>query len=279
MLLGAAALLAARRDRPARRRRVLLPARRGGAGRRRADDPRGRARSGGVGTVYALHLWSQFEAGTVHVRSGPVHGGPGRVHRAGRRQGGHGALPHTTRRSDRRRGAGRAGLAVDRLAGSGPGGARRGHRRVVSGRQRAQRDPGRGAPGRHAPLVRRRGAAVAAPPGRGGASRRRARRPVHAGDGAAGRAIPAVVNDAGGGGGRAERRRGRWSARPAFASTRRFWRPGGLRLLPARAARGVRLRSAPAMPERGIDAPHHSPRSTSTSRRCLAAPNCSPVSP
>jgi amidohydrolase len=50
-----------------------------------------------VGSVYALHLWSQFAAGTAHVRPGPTMAAQDEFKARIVGVGGHGALPHTTR--------------------------------------------------------------------------------------------------------------------------------------------------------------------------------------
>jgi len=49
-----------------------------------------------VGSVFALHVWSQFEAGTVHVRSGPMLAAQDEFRARVLGRGGHGAMPHTT---------------------------------------------------------------------------------------------------------------------------------------------------------------------------------------
>jgi len=94
MLLGAATLLARRRERLVRD--VVLcfqPAEEGpGGGERMIRE--GVLEWVPVGEAYALHLWSPFERGTVHVRSGPIMAAQDefRVRIVGR--GGHGAQPH-----------------------------------------------------------------------------------------------------------------------------------------------------------------------------------------
>jgi amidohydrolase len=50
-----------------------------------------------VASVYALHLWSQFEAGTLHVRPGPTMAAQDEFTARIVGRGGHGALPQTTR--------------------------------------------------------------------------------------------------------------------------------------------------------------------------------------
>lgn len=97
MLLGAAELLAARRDDlPGDVVLCFQPAEEGRGGAQRM------IREGvldlvKIETVYALHLWSQFEAGTVQVRSGPVMAAQDEFTAQVVGKGGHGALPHTTR--------------------------------------------------------------------------------------------------------------------------------------------------------------------------------------
>jgi len=49
-----------------------------------------------VGSAYALHLWSLFPSGTVHVRSGPIMAAQDEFTARILGKGGHGAQPHTT---------------------------------------------------------------------------------------------------------------------------------------------------------------------------------------
>jgi len=50
-----------------------------------------------VGTAFALHLWSPWPAGTVHVRPGPIMAAQDEFTARIVGKGGHGALPHCTR--------------------------------------------------------------------------------------------------------------------------------------------------------------------------------------
>jgi amidohydrolase len=97
MLLGAAALLA---ERPADLERDVLfcfqPAEEGGGGAARMIED-GVLDLAEVGSAYALHLWTPFEAGTVHVRSGPIMAAQDEIHVRLIGAGGHGALPHEAR--------------------------------------------------------------------------------------------------------------------------------------------------------------------------------------
>jgi amidohydrolase len=94
MLLGAANLLARRRDDLPRD--VLFcfqPAEEGQGGAERM------IRDGvlewvDVGSVFALHLWTPFTHGTVHVRSGPIMAAQDEFTARIVGRGGHGALPH-----------------------------------------------------------------------------------------------------------------------------------------------------------------------------------------
>jgi amidohydrolase len=97
MLLGAASLLVERRD--SLPRDVVFcfqPAEEGLGGAERMIGA-GVLDLVETGTAYGLHLWSQFPAGTIQVRSGPTMAAQdefvARIH--GR--GGHGALPHDAR--------------------------------------------------------------------------------------------------------------------------------------------------------------------------------------
>jgi amidohydrolase len=97
MLLGAAELLAARRDELPRD--VVLcfqPAEEGRGGAARMIDE-GVLDLAEVGHVYALHLWSQFQVGTIHVRPGPTMAAQDEFTAWVVGRGGHGALPHTAR--------------------------------------------------------------------------------------------------------------------------------------------------------------------------------------
>jgi len=50
-----------------------------------------------TGAVFALHLWTPFPAGTLHVRSGPTMAAQDEFRARIIGKGGHGALPHRTR--------------------------------------------------------------------------------------------------------------------------------------------------------------------------------------
>ncbi len=94
MLLGAATLLVRRRD--ALRRDVVFcfqPAEegKGGAERMIADGVLDWVETG---SAYALHLWTPFAHGTVHVRSGPIMAAQDEFSARILGQGGHGAQPH-----------------------------------------------------------------------------------------------------------------------------------------------------------------------------------------
>ena len=97
MLLGAATLLAEQRDRLDRDVVFCFqPAEENcGGGKKMIED--GVLDLTEVGAVYALHLWSPFPAGTLHVRPGPTMAAQDefRVRIIGR--GGHGAMPQTAR--------------------------------------------------------------------------------------------------------------------------------------------------------------------------------------
>ena len=94
MLLGAACLLAGRRSElPADVVLLFQPAEegQGGAEAMIAD---GALEVVPVGSAYALHLWSPFPAGTVHVRTGPIMAAQDEFTARVIGRGGHGALPH-----------------------------------------------------------------------------------------------------------------------------------------------------------------------------------------
>ena len=94
MLLGAARLLAARRERLVRDVVFCFQPAEESAGGAEAMIGDGVLEWVEIGEVYGQHLWSPFEAGTVHVRPGPAMAAQDefRVRVVGR--GGHGALPH-----------------------------------------------------------------------------------------------------------------------------------------------------------------------------------------
>ncbi len=94
MLLGAATLLVRRRD--ALRRDVVFcfqPAEegRGGAERMIGDGVLDWVETG---SAFALHLWTPFAHGTVHVRSGPIMAAQDEFSARIRGRGGHAAQPH-----------------------------------------------------------------------------------------------------------------------------------------------------------------------------------------
>jgi len=94
MLLGAATLLSERRD--SLKRDVVLcfqPAEEGGAGGQRMVEE-GVLDLVETGAVYALHLWSLWEAGTVHVRPGPMMAAVDEFSARIVGRGGHAAQPH-----------------------------------------------------------------------------------------------------------------------------------------------------------------------------------------
>jgi amidohydrolase len=94
MLLGAATLLTRRRDSISRD--VVLcfqPAEEGGGGARAMIDA-GVLDLAPTGEAYALHLWSPFPAGTLHVRPGPIMAGNDEFTARFLGKGGHGAQPH-----------------------------------------------------------------------------------------------------------------------------------------------------------------------------------------
>ncbi len=97
MLLGAASLLVSRRREL--NRDVLFcfqPAEEGaGGGRRMVEE--GVLEIGPVGEAYAIHLWSPYRAGTVHVRSGPIMAAQDEFTAEIVGKGGHGAEPHNAR--------------------------------------------------------------------------------------------------------------------------------------------------------------------------------------
>lgn len=97
MLLGAAALLAGGRDELARDVVFCFqPAEEGRGGARRLIEE-GILDRYGVGSVFALHLWSLFPTGTLHVRSGPIMAAQDEFSATVVGRGGHGAQPNRAR--------------------------------------------------------------------------------------------------------------------------------------------------------------------------------------
>jgi amidohydrolase len=94
MLLGAATLLAGRRASLPRDVVLLFqPAEEGGGGAQ-AMIADGALELTEVGSAYALHLWSPFPAGTVHLRAGAIMAAQDEFTARFLGKGGHGALPH-----------------------------------------------------------------------------------------------------------------------------------------------------------------------------------------
>lgn len=94
MLLGAAKLLASRRTEL--ERDVVLcfqPAEEVGGGAREMI-AEGVLDRDATSAAYALHLWSQFPAGTLHVRPGPIMAAQDEFTACFVGRGGHGAFPH-----------------------------------------------------------------------------------------------------------------------------------------------------------------------------------------
>lgn len=94
MLLGAATLLAARRERL--ERDVVFcfqPGEEGFGGAERMIEE-GVLGLADVREAYALHLWSSYPVGTVHVRPGPAMAAQDEFEARFIGKGGHGALPH-----------------------------------------------------------------------------------------------------------------------------------------------------------------------------------------
>jgi len=97
MLLGAATLVCENKNELDRD--VIFcfqPAEEGGGGGRRMIEE-GVLDLADVGTVYGLHLWSPLPVGTVYTRPGPMMAGNDEFIATFRGRGGHGALPHTAR--------------------------------------------------------------------------------------------------------------------------------------------------------------------------------------
>ena len=94
MLLGAATLLASRRDEM--RRDVVLCFQPGeeGMGGARVMIEEGILDRTGASSAYAIHLWTPYPAGTIHLRPGPVMAAQDEFTVRFKGQGGHGAAPH-----------------------------------------------------------------------------------------------------------------------------------------------------------------------------------------
>jgi amidohydrolase len=97
MLLGAATLLAGRRQELTRDVVFCFqPGEEGHGGALRMIEA-GLLDRTDPGSAFALHLWTPFEAGTVHMRAGPIMAAADEFRARVLGRGGHGALPHTTR--------------------------------------------------------------------------------------------------------------------------------------------------------------------------------------
>jgi amidohydrolase len=97
MLLGAASLLASRRDAlPRDVTFVFQPAEEGQGGAREMIE-QGVLAFSGAESAYALHLWTPFAAGTLHVRSGAMMAAQDEFVATVSGRGGHGAEPHRCR--------------------------------------------------------------------------------------------------------------------------------------------------------------------------------------
>ena len=97
MLLGAATLLAGRRDELTRDVVFCFQPGEEGHGGALKMIEEGLLDRTEPASAFALHLWSPFEAGTAHVRSGPIMAAQDEFKARVLGRGGHGALPHTTR--------------------------------------------------------------------------------------------------------------------------------------------------------------------------------------
>jgi amidohydrolase len=97
MLLGAAGLIVARRERLARDVVLCFQPAEEGRGGARAMLRDGVLDLAEIGAVFALHLWSQFETGTLHVRPGPAMAAQDEFSARILGLGGHGAMPHAAR--------------------------------------------------------------------------------------------------------------------------------------------------------------------------------------
>jgi amidohydrolase len=94
MLLGAAGLLARRREQLPRHVTFCFQPAEEGQGGAREMIAEGVLAAGEAATAFALHLWTPFPAGTVHVRPGPIMASSDEFHAALIGRGGHGAQPH-----------------------------------------------------------------------------------------------------------------------------------------------------------------------------------------
>ena len=94
MLLGAATVLGALRDRLDRDVVFCFQPGEEGFGGAEAMISEGILEAHGVAEAYGLHLWSLFPAGTIQVRSGPTMAAQDEFAATIHGRGGHGALPH-----------------------------------------------------------------------------------------------------------------------------------------------------------------------------------------
>jgi len=97
MLLGAATLLVARKDELTRDVVLCFQPAEEGAGGGREMVEEGVLDMVPVGAAYAIHLWSQYPVGTVHVRPGPIMAAQDEFTACIIGKGGHGAAPHEAR--------------------------------------------------------------------------------------------------------------------------------------------------------------------------------------
>ncbi len=94
MLLGAATLLASRREALPRDVTFCFQPGEEGMGGAREMIAEGVLDLGGARAAYALHLWSLFPAGSLHVRPGPIMAAQDEFTARVVGRGGHGAMPH-----------------------------------------------------------------------------------------------------------------------------------------------------------------------------------------
>ncbi len=97
MLLGAAAILNEQKDKL--KQDVVLcfqPAEEGAGGGREMVEG-GELDLAGISQAFAIHLWSLYPAGTVHTRPGPIMAAQDEFTAWFRGRGGHGAAPHNAR--------------------------------------------------------------------------------------------------------------------------------------------------------------------------------------